>query len=375
VWGRRAVAFAMHEGAVAGVYAVPVDQPGAAPELFQAGATVLAAGGVGALYAVTTNPSETRGDGLAMAARAGALIGDPEFVQFHPTAINIGRDPAPLATEALRGEGAILVNGRGERFMPAVHDLAELAPRDVVARAIHRQIRSGQGVFLDCRKAVGASFPERFPTVYAACRGAGIDPVAEPIPVAPAAHFHMGGVATDTFARSTLKGLWVCGEAASTGAHGANRLASNSLLEAIVFGARAAQDILAQDTSIARAAEPLPATLPQGIAGHTLRLRRLFTDAVGLERTAEGLSHALRVLGSIDAAPLAPNGTAAVVGLLIAAAALNRAESRGGHFRVDYPESDPARAQRTFLTLADAQRIAARHREAPRRPVLEQVAL
>ena len=168
---------------------------------------IFATGGLGALYAVTTNPLEARGEGLGMAARAGALIADPEFVQFHPTAIAVGRDPAPLATEALRGEGAVLIDDQGERFMTAVHPDAELAPRDVVARAIHRQIAAGHNVFLDCREAIGAEFAAHFPTVYAACMAAGIDPVAQPIPVAPAAHYHMGGIASDARGRSSLPGL------------------------------------------------------------------------------------------------------------------------------------------------------------------------
>ncbi|HXG78539.1 MAG TPA: L-aspartate oxidase, partial [Methyloceanibacter sp.] len=210
--------------------------------ILPAQAVVLATGGAGQLYAVTTNPHEARGEGIAIAARAGAVIADAEFVQFHPTAINIGRDPAPLATEALRGEGAVLINVRGERFMRAVHADAELAPRDVVARGVYREIAGGRGAFLDCRR-LGAGLKDRFPTVFASCLAAGIDPTREPIPVAPAAHYHMGGILTDARGRSTVDGLWACGEVASTGAHGANRLASNSLLEAVVFGARVAADI------------------------------------------------------------------------------------------------------------------------------------
>ena len=205
---------------------------------------VLATGGIGHLYAVTTNPPEAEGDGLGMAARAGAVIADPEFVQFHPTALDVGRDPAPLATEALRGEGARLVNAAGERFMLAVHPVAELAPRDVVARAVHRRDRRRPRRLPRCREAIGddASPSTSRPSSPPAAT-AGIDPRAQPIPVAPAAHYHMGGVLTDANGRTTLAGLWACGEAASTGVHGANRLASNSLLEAVVFGARVADDI------------------------------------------------------------------------------------------------------------------------------------
>ena len=160
-------------------------------------AVVLATGGIGGLYAVTTTPPELRGEGLGLAALAGALIGDPEFVQFHPTAIDIGRDPAPLATEALRGEGARLVNGNGEAFMAAYHADAELAPRDVVARAIHAELAAGRGAFLDARAAVGDHFPDAFPAVFAACLSGGVDPRVQPIPVAPACHYHMGGMVTD----------------------------------------------------------------------------------------------------------------------------------------------------------------------------------
>nr|HMN85587.1 L-aspartate oxidase [Bauldia sp.] len=215
--------------AVTGIVARP--RAGGHAVLFPANAVILATGGIGHLYAVTTNPPESEGGGIGMAARAGAVIADPEFVQFHPTALNVGRDPAPLASEALRGDGATLVNAAGERFMLAVDPLGELAPRDVVARAIHAEIAAGRGAFLDCRAAIGAEFPEKFPTVYRSCREAGIDPVTEPIPVAPAEHFHMGGILTDANGRTTLDGLWACGETSSTGAHGANRLASNSLLE------------------------------------------------------------------------------------------------------------------------------------------------
>src|SRR6185369_11730022 len=209
-------------GAVTGLQIRAAQDPLAAPAIVASRAIVLATGGIGHLYAVTTNPAEASGLGLAIAARAGAVIADPEFVQFHPTAIMVGRDPAPLATEALRGEGAVLVNKAGERFMQAVHPLAELAPRDIVARGVFAEIASGRGAFLDARQALGASFAKKFPTVHASCISAGIDPATQPIPVAPAAHYHMGGNAVDTSGRSSLRGLWAGGEVSSTGAHGAN---------------------------------------------------------------------------------------------------------------------------------------------------------
>ena len=226
----------------------------AKPLTIAAPAVVLATGGIGHLYAVTTNPAEASGLGLAIAARAGAVIADPEFVQFHPTAIMVGRDPAPLATEALRGEGATLINGSGERFMLARHRLAELAPRDIVARGVFAEIAAGRGAFLDATAALGRHFAEKFPTVHASCIAAGIDPATQPIPVAPAAHYHMGGIAVDARGRTSLKGLWAGGEVSCTGAHGANRLASNSLLEAVVYAARIAEDIGGQ--SFAAPARP-----------------------------------------------------------------------------------------------------------------------
>jgi L-aspartate oxidase len=223
-------------------------------------ATILATGGIGGLYAETTTPAELKGQGLGLAAQAGALIADPEFVQFHPTAMDLGRDPAPLATEALRGDGAVLVDAQGQRFMPRYHPDAELAPRDVVARAIHAERQAGRGAFLDARQAVGEAFPEHFPAVFAAAMAAGVDPRRQPIPVAPACHYHMGGIATDAEGRTSLAGLYAAGECAATGAHGANRLASNSLLEAAVFGARAgrAAALEADPETEALAARPAP---------------------------------------------------------------------------------------------------------------------
>lgn len=328
---------------------------------FPCSALVLATGGVGHLYRITTNPTEARGVGVAMAARAGAIIADAEFVQFHPTAIDIDADPAPLATEALRGEGATIIDRAGKRFMLDVNPAAELAPRDIVARTVFASIKAGNGAFLDARAAIGAAFPERFPTVYASCKSAGIDPIVTPIPIAPAAHYHMGGVWTDARGRTSLNGLWAIGEVASTGVHGANRLASNSLLEAIVFGARVAADI---------GATPLPATLDLSFTETDLpsprdsdvalieELRDLMAANVGVIRDRAGLAGALKALRRM----MAHAGDMEVrnmltTSLLIAAAALERRETRGAHLRADFPMPDPAAARRSKLTLTDALRI------------------
>jgi L-aspartate oxidase len=364
--GFHAVELAVENGRVTGIFARSGIGPDARLILFRARAVILATGGLGALYAVTTNPLESRGEGLGMAARAGALIADPEFVQFHPTAIAVGRDPAPLATEALRGEGAVLVNARGERFMTSIHSDAELAPRDIVARAIHRQIVSGQNVFLDCRTAIGASFADHFPTVYGACRTAGIDPAREMIPVAPAAHYHMGGIASNANGRSSLPGLWVVGECAATGLHGANRLASNSLLEGLVFGARVADDVRGTLSAGAlRGLPPAPQRFASPAPPHVLR--GAMSRDVALERNADGLRAALTVIGRLETMSHEPallNMTAAAK--LVTAAALVRNESRGGHWRSDFPQTAKT-AARTFMTLAEAERIAANAEALPRR--------
>ncbi|WP_349359702.1 L-aspartate oxidase [Stappia sp.] len=332
---------------------------------FPARAVVLAAGGVGHLYAVTTNPREANGQGLAMAARAGAIIADAEFVQFHPTALDVGQDPAPLASEALRGEGATLVNAAGARFMEAVDPLKELAPRDVVARAVATEIREGRGAFLDCRRAPGAAFPDKFPTVFAACRAAGIDPTREPIPVAPAEHYHMGGVLTDANGRTSLDNLWAAGEVASSGAHGANRLASNSLLETVVFAARIAEDIQNQMPNPRTAHWP---ELDDSIQEATRRneverdaitvLREVMSARVGVVRDADGLTGALAVIDALEARCTRRSiRNMMLTAKVIAAAALLRRESRGGHWRVDFPQADPAFARRSFLTLGDVERV------------------
>ncbi|HUO99513.1 MAG TPA: L-aspartate oxidase [Rhizomicrobium sp.] len=365
--GFHAIELAMEDGHVVGLFARTCSGPERRLVLLRAPAVILATGGLGALYAVSTNPPETRGEGLGMAARAGALIADPEFVQFHPTAIAVDRDPAPLATEALRGEGAILVDKTGRRIMSAIHPSAELAPRDVVARAIHREIVAGHRVFLDCRKAVGAKFAQVFPTVYEACREAGIDPSEQPIPVAPAAHYQMGGIATGNTGRASLAGLWAVGECASTGLHGANRLASNSILEALVFGARAAEDVRSSIKPRATGGA-LPAPSRYAAPPVPQLLRQTLTRYAGLERDAEGLRQALRIISQIERAgdhePSLLNMT--VTARMVVAGALARRESRGSHYRSDFPETDPA-AKRTFMTLADADRIASAPPAEPQR--------
>jgi L-aspartate oxidase len=324
--------------------------------LFSTRAVVLASGGIGHLYDVTTNPPEARGEGVAMAARAGALIADPEFVQFHPTAVDVGRDPAPLATEALRGDGAEIVDRDGVRFMFEVHPDGELAPRDVVARAVHEARASGRGAFLDCRTAIGADFAVRFPTVHAACVAAGIDPVTQPIPIAPAAHYHMGGVHVDANGRTTLDGLWACGEVACTGAHGANRLASNSLLEAVVFAARIAEDIqgLLPNHKVIRWAGGGESSPPgaEETDSEALRiLRATMSRQVGVVRDRTGLEEALGTIEALSARVASPSArNALATARLIATAALTREESRGGHYRRDFPEARPEFAVRTYCT-------------------------
>ncbi len=309
----------------------------------RAAETILCAGGSGGLYAITTNPKSSQGDAVAMAYRAGALIADPEFVQFHPTAIDIGRDPAPLATEALRGDGAHLVDAKGRAFMLDYHPLGDLAPRDEVARAIHAEREAGHGAFLDCRKAVGAHFPDHFPTVFAACQSAGVDPRTQPIPVAPAMHYHMGGVVTDLWGRTSLEGLSACGESASTGAHGANRLASNSLLEAVVFAERCSRRL--KGATLTQSADVKVETPPDMNELAMIELRKRMHSQVGVVREAEGLA---ATIDWIDAAMdnVGP-ARALIAARLIAAGALARQESRGGHYRSDFPTM--LEPHRTFI--------------------------
>ena len=346
----------VRDGAFAGVLAR--DAQGALRPM-SATATVLATGGAGHLYRVTTNPPQAKGAGLALAAKAGALLVDLEFVQFHPTAIDIGRDPAPLATEALRGEGAILVDGMGRRFMPERHPDAELAPRDIVARAVAAEIAGGRGAFLDARAAVGEAFPSAFPTVYSACMSAGVDPVTQPIPVAPAAHYHMGGVLTDARGAASLAGLWAIGEAAGTGVHGANRLASNSLLEAVVFAARTAQSLAPAAEGEAQVGDPIEIRRSDPEIELVARLRATMAAEVGVIRDRDGLTSAVRRLSDIERCARNPETrNMAVAALLIATSALRRTESRGAHERSDFPEPDASQALRRSCSLEDARAIA-----------------
>ncbi|SMH35639.1 L-aspartate oxidase [Azospirillum agricola] len=371
-----AVDLAMRGGRVCGLLAFQSE----GWVLHRAPRVILATGGIGAAFARTTNPAEATGDGLALAARAGARLADLEFVQFHPTALAVDSDPAPLLTEALRGAGAVLLDRAGRRFMPDEHPLAELAPRDVVARAIGRRVAAGEGVFLDLRPALAAK-PDGFPTVLALCAAHGLDPFREPMPVAPAAHYHMGGIVTDAEGRTSLEGLWACGEVACTGVHGANRLASNSLLEALVFGARVARDVAARalppPPPFALPAPPAVVTglgdaLLDAIAAET---RAVLYEGAGLVRDGLGLRAARRKLDRLAAAldslsggetdrTATPDGirrwgearNRLLVGRLVVHAALSREESRGAHCRTDHPLPDPAlgrSADRRTLTLTD----------------------
>lgn len=326
-------------------------------ETLQADAVVLATGGAGALYRTTTNPANATADGLGLAARAGALLRDLEFVQFHPTAL-VGDDSAFLISEALRGEGAVLRDASGDRFMPAVHPDAELAPRSVVARAITESMRTHKSdhVWLDISHLNAGYLRDRFPGVYRGALERGHDITAGPVPVAPAAHYHMGGVYTDIDGRTTVPGLYAAGECASTGAHGANRVASNSLLEAAVFSARAVNAI--RD-------EPGPASPPSGNV-RSLRLhpqcsaptfetlRATMNEYVGITRNADGLQAALSQFdewsgtGSTDPSLELATFSAR----LIAEAALQRTESRGAHIRLDYPQVDPAWQRNSLWQVA-----------------------
>ena len=357
--GYEARRLVVEDGAVRGLLVVGA----AGPLVLAADKVVIATGGVGGLYEDSTNPSGSFGQGLALAARAGAELADLEFVQFHPTAFDGPARPLPLVSEAVRGEGAVLIDETGERFMAGAPG-AELAPRDVVARAIWRRRAEGHRVFLDARQALGARFAARFPVIAAFCREAGIDPARRPIPVRPAAHYHMGGIAVDEQGRSSLRGLWACGEAAATGLHGANRLASNSLTEAAVFAGLVAESVAG--ASFARGAPPRPLKAPP--AADPSAVRPILSAAAGVMREGEALARAVAAL-----APLAledgPSADPAVVALMIAVAASLRRESRGAHCRADFPQKASEARRATLrldaaLAFADEQAPAAPERRA-----------
>lgn len=341
--GMEARRLLVEDGAIAGVLAQ--SETGIAH--FGTNRVVLATGGLGGLFFETTNPMGNFGQGLALAARAGAALADLEFIQFHPTALDGPSRPMQLVSEAVRGEGATLVDETGRRFMSDVPG-AELAPRDVVARAIWRHIALGHRTFLDARQALGPRFATRFPSITAFCHALGLDPATELLPVRPAVHYHMGGIAVDASGRSSVPGLWACGEVAATGLHGANRLASNSLTEAAVCAKRVAESLLGSPRAKLRRARiaDLP-PVPDASA-----VRPIMSRSLGLMRDGPGLRQAIAAL-----LPLAHGGAAAadpaLVGLMIAVAALRREESRGGHCRTDYPLA-AAIARRASLTLDEA---------------------
>lgn len=308
-----------------------------------ADATVLATGGCGQVYRYTTNPQVATGDGYAIAHRAGVRLADMEFVQFHPTALDTPETPLLLISEAVRGEGAVLVNDRGQRFMTRKHRLAELAPRDIVAREIVREAVRGTRVWLDARK-LARIFARRFPGILKICLARGIDPRKDRIPVTPAAHYMMGGIVTDLAGRSSLPGLYACGEVSRTGVHGANRLASNSLLEGLVFAERVARDMVAMPALPRlkrREAWTVPHLRDRGaalVAADTIRL--LMWEHVGIDRSAKGLRAGLKRLNEIASrlsAGATEEGNMLDTARLITTAALMRRESRGGHFRHDFP--------------------------------------
>ncbi|MEE2567460.1 L-aspartate oxidase [Hyphobacterium marinum] len=315
-------------------------RPDGTLDRLEAAETVLAMGGAGGLYETTTSPKGARGQAMAMAHRIGADILDPEFIQFHPTAIDAGIDPAPLATEALRGDGAILIDRDDNRLM-AGHPQGDLAPRDAVARAVHRARMGGRGPALDAR-GIGPDFPQRFPSVFAACAGMGLDPRETPIPVLPAAHYTMGGIATDRDGRTSLPGLWAIGECAASGLHGANRLASNSLGEGLVFGARVAEALRRSPERSAAAGEATPAPGLPPLA--LTRLRQAMSRFAGVERDEAGLRQLIAIID--DLAVRHGEASELVAARLIARGALSRRESRGGHFRRDFPAKTAARHTR-----------------------------
>jgi L-aspartate oxidase len=346
-------------------------------------AVVLATGGMGQVFSATTNPSVSTGDGVALALRAGAEISDLEFVQFHPTVLFLGTDvegQQPLVSEAVRGEGAYLVDGDGVRFMVGQHELAELAPRDIVAKGILRRMleQGAEHMYLDARHFGAGMWEHRFPTILAACRAHGIDPVTEPIPIAPAAHYASGGVRTDARGRTTVPGLYACGEVACTGVHGANRLASNSLLEGLVYAERIAADIVARAGNGLHARVPAPVPHP-GTPAHPLlapetrfAIQRVMSEGAGVLRSEESLARAAGQLQRLHADArdaLDENGKTAEPGVdtweatnllcvarVLVAAARLREETRGCHWREDRAERDDDNWRRHIVVRLNPDR-------------------
>nr|WP_202514649.1 MULTISPECIES: L-aspartate oxidase [unclassified Streptomyces] len=334
-------------------------------------AVVLATGGMGQVFSATTNPSVSTGDGVALALRAGAEVSDLEFVQFHPTVLFLGagsEGQQPLVSEAVRGEGAHLVDASGTRFMLGQHELAELAPRDIVAKGITRQmqLKGTDHMYLDGRHFGAEMWEQRFPTILAACRSHGIDPVTEPIPIAPAAHYASGGVRTDLRGRTTVPGLYACGEAACTGVQGANRLASNSLLEGLVFAERIAADIVATRPRAGGAVEADRGHVPLLAPETRAAIQRVMSRGAGVLRSGESLAAADEALDELHRGAGHPTGTAeakpAVPGVeaweatnlllvsrVLVAAARRREETRGCHWREDRPERDDANWRRHLV--------------------------
>ena len=329
-------------------------------------AVILASGGMGQVYSATTNPSVSTGDGMALALRAGAVLRDLEFVQFHPTVMWLGADSVgqqPLISEAVRGEGAFLVDHEEVRFMQGRHDLADLAPRDVVAKAIMRRMRETgtEHLWLDARHFGESKWQTRFPTILATCRTHGIDPVSELIPVAPACHYASGGVATDLAGQSSVPGLFACGEVACSGVHGANRLASNSLLEGLVFSRRIALRLI---EALPPRRDPGSEERPVGLVPGALRshIQQVMTERAGVLRSRDGLREGADAL-DVAAEPSDDVGVAAwettnllTVSRALVAAALTREETRGSHWREDHPERDDAAwAQHLDVTLVKGE--------------------
>ncbi|MFC4036728.1 L-aspartate oxidase [Streptomyces polygonati] len=338
---------------------------------------VLATGGMGQVFSATTNPAVSTGDGVALALRAGAEVSDLEFVQFHPTVLWLGADAEgqqPLVSEAVRGEGAHLVDADGVRFMLGQHEQAELAPRDIVAKAIMRRMleTGADHMFLDARHFGAAMWEQRFPTILAACRAHGIDPVTQPIPVAPAAHHASGGVVTDLRGRTSVPGLYACGEVACTGVHGANRLASNSLLEGLVFAERIAADVLADPAAPGRPVLPGPVGGPLLASEARFEVQRIMAAGAGVLRSAESLAVAAGALERLDTAaveaydrdgktaePCVETWEATNLGLVarvLVAAARRREETRGCHWREDRPGRDDERWRRHLVVRLTADR-------------------